>query len=121
MKAAIEDWFNLYYLSDVQKDTDPCQRIAYTVVNKLVKAVFAEYSAIAGDGAYQNLVDVLDGYRKDALQLALVGGECYVKPCPAGAGFSFTLIPRNNVLIFGRNADGEPTDVGFAEISSRGQ
>lgn len=121
MKTAIEDWFNLYYLSDVQKDTDPCQRIAYTVVNKLVKAVFAEYSAIAGDGAYQNLVDVLDDYRKDALQLALVGGECYVKPCPVGAGFSFTLIPRNNVLIFGRNADGEPTDVGFAEISSRGQ
>ena len=121
MKTAIADWFDLYYLADAQKDRDPCQRIAYTVVNKLVKAVFAEYSAVAGEGAYQNLVDALDGYKKEAVQLALVGGECYVKPCPVGEGFSFTLIPRNNVLIFGRNPDGEPTDVGFVEVSSRGQ
>ena len=47
MKAAIEDWFDLYYLADAQEDRDPCQRIAYTVVNKLVKAIFGEYSAVA--------------------------------------------------------------------------
>ena len=39
MKTAVEDWFDLYYLADSQQDRDPCQRIAYTVVNKLVKAV----------------------------------------------------------------------------------
>ena len=121
MKTAIADWFELYYLADAEKDRDPCQRIAYTVVNKLVKALFAEYSAKAGDMAYQHLVDALDTRRKEAVQLALVGGECYLKPCPGAEDFAFTLIPRNNVLIFGRNAQGEPTDVGCVEVSSRGQ
>ena len=53
MKTAIGDWFNLYYAADSTKG-DPCQRIAYTVVNKLVKAVFGEYRAEAGDGSYQH-------------------------------------------------------------------
>ena len=121
MKTAIADWFELYYSANAEKDRDPCQRIAYTVVNKLVKAMFAEYSAKAGDMAYQHLVDALDTRRKEAVQLALVGGECYLKPCPGTKDFAFTLIPRNNVLIFGRNAQGEPTDVGCVEVSSRGQ
>ena len=120
MKTAVEDWFDLYYLADSQQDRDPCQRIAYTVVNKLVKAVFSEYSAVAGDSAYQHLVDALDAQKKYALQLALVGGECYLKPCPGMDTFSFTLIPRNNVLIFGRDADGNPTDVGTMETSAYG-
>ena len=76
MKAAIGDWFSLYYGAEADKDQDPSQRIAYTVVNKLVKAVFSEYSAVAGDSAYQHLVDALDAQKKYALQLALVGGEC---------------------------------------------
>ena len=121
MKAAIADWFALYYQADVQKDADPCQRIAYTVVNKLVKAVFGEYSATAGDSTYQHLVEKLDEKRKNAVQLALVGGESYIKPCPHGDSFSFTLIPRDHVLIFGRDAEGEPTDVGMMERSSRGK
>jgi len=120
MKAAIEDWFQLYYLADSQEDRDPCQRIAYTVVNKLVKAMFGEYSAVARDATYQYLVDALDENKKNAVQLALVGGECYLKPCPGADSFGFTLIPRNNVLIFARNADGEPTDVGTMELSAYG-
>ena len=60
MKAAIEDWFDLYYRADEQTDRDPSQRIAYTVVNKLVKAVFSEYAAIPEDSSYQHLVDALD-------------------------------------------------------------
>lgn len=120
MKTAIEEWFDLYYLADSQTDRDPCQRIAYTVVNKLVKAIFGEYSAVAGDDSYQHLVERLNAHRKHAVQLALVGGECYVKPCPGDDGFSFTLIPRDHVLIFGRNADGEPTDVGTMEHSAYG-
>ena len=121
MRSAIEDWFGLYYTAEPESDSDPCQRIAYTVVNKLVKAMFGEYSAVARDSAYQHLVDALDEKRKQAVQLALIGGECYVKPCPEGAGFSFTLIPRDHVLIFGKNADGEPTDVGTMERSSHGK
>ena len=38
MKTALEDWFSLYYNSDGDQNSDPCQRIAYTVVEKLVPA-----------------------------------------------------------------------------------
>jgi A118 family predicted phage portal protein len=55
------------------------------------------------------------------MQLALVGGECYIKPCPNGMGFSYTLIPRNHLLIFGRDSHGEPTDVGLMEKSTLGK
>ena len=121
MKSAIEEWFTLYYLAESQTDRDPCQRIAYTVVNKLVKAMFGEYAAVAGDSSYQQLVDALDDSRKQAVQLAMVGGECYLKPCPGMDSFGFTLIPRNNVLVFGRDPEGEPTDVGTVELSSYGK
>lgn len=121
MKAAIEEWFSLYYLAESGEERDSCQRIPYTVVNKLNKAMFAEYKATAGDTGYQHLVDTLDLHRKQAVQLALIGGECYIKPCPVGASFAFTLIPRNNLLIFGRDPSGEPTDVGSAEISAHGK
>ena len=121
MKAAIEEWFDLYYLSDAEKNRDPCQRIAYTVVNKLVKAMFSEYTAVAGEESYQHLVAELDKSRKTAVQLALVGGECYLKPCVNGEGFLFTLIPRNHLLIFGRDAHGEPTDVGTMERTTSGK
>ena len=121
MKDAISEWFSLYYESQEADSSDPSQRIAYTVVNKLVKAMFGEYSARAKEGAYQSLVDALDGCKKNAAQLALVGGECYIKPCPDGKAFGFTLIPRDNLLIFGRNSEGEPVDVGAVELSSQGR
>ena len=115
MKSAIEEWFKLYYLAEAQTDRDPCQRIAYTVVNKLVKAMFSEYTATAAESTYQHLVAQLDNCRKEAVQLALVGGECYLKPWAGADSFHFTLIPRNHILIFGRDANGEPTDVGTME------
>ena len=121
MKNAIADWFDLYYLADSQEDRDPCQRIPYTVVNKLVKAIFGEYTASAADDGYQHLVDALDAQRKNAVQLALIGGECYIKPCPGAQTFGFTLIPRNQLLIFGKDGDGEPTDVGTMETSAYGK
>ena len=121
MKNAIADWFDLYYLADSQEDRDPCQRIPYTVVNKLVKAIFGEYTVSAADAGYQHLVDALDAQRKNAVQLALIGGECYIKPCPGAQTFGFTLIPRNQLLIFGKDGDGEPTDVGTMETSAYGK
>ena len=121
MKTAIEDWFTLYYQDDSQASSDPCQRIAYTVVNKLVKSMFGEYNAVAEDSAAQQLVNTLDKHKKHAVQLALVGGECYIKPCPGVEDFSFTLIPRNNLLIFGRNQEGNPTDVGTMERTAYGK
>ena len=40
MRKAIDRWFEMYYESTATEATDPCQRIPYTVVNKLVNAVF---------------------------------------------------------------------------------
>ena len=121
MRNAIAEWFDLYYQADAQTDRDPCQRIPYTVVNKLVKAMFGEYRAVAGEESYRHLVEELDGCRKHAVQLALIGGECYLKPCPGRDSFGFTMIPRDNILIFGRDPQGEPTDVGTVETSAYGK
>lgn len=121
MKKAIAKWQELYYHSDVTKQVDPCQRIGYTVVNKLVRTIFGEYSATAEDAKAQLVISRLDAVRKDLMQMALVEGECYIKPCIGQEGFSFLGIPRSNVLVFARNAFGEPVDVGTAEKSIRGK
>lgn len=118
MQDAIGQWFSLYYRSAVENGEDPCQRIAYTVVSKLVRTAFAEYAASAEDPSAQALLDALDAVREQAVALALVGGECYLKPWPQANGFGFTVIPRNHLLIFARDAKGEPTDVGSMERST---
>jgi len=115
MRRAIDRWFNMYYDSSEDKTTDACQRIPYTVVNKLVKSVFGEYQATAGTPFGQAVLQSLDEKKRLAFQLALVGGACYIKPCPMGTGFSFTLVPRNQALIFGRDGNGNITDVGLVE------
>lgn len=120
MRKAIDRWFSMYYDAAATEQTDPCQRIPYTVVNKLVKTVFGEYKTSAGTPFGSCVLEELDKTKRLALQLALVGGACYIKPCPTQTGFSFTLVPRNQVLIFGRDAAGRPTDMGLAEKSMEG-
>lgn len=120
MRTAIEEWFDLYYDAAVTGRADPCQRVAYTVVNKIVKTVFAEYGTKIADPFLGKIIGTLEEQKDAAMQLALVGGECYIKPCPGAAGISFTLIPRDNVLIFARDSRGEPTDVGSVEQSTLG-
>ena len=120
MRKAIRRWFAMYYDGSADEYADACQRIPYTVVNKLVKAVFGEYKATAGTPFGAELLKNLDEKKRLATQLALVGGMCYLKPCPVGAGFSFTLVPRDRVLIFGRDGAGKPTDMGLVEKSTEG-
>ncbi len=120
MRRALERWFAMYYDGTATQESDPCQRIPYTVVNKLVKSVFGEYKATASTAFGAGLLRELDAGKRLAMQLALVGGTCYIKPCPVGTGFSFTLIPRNQVLIFGRDSSGRPTDMGLVEKSVQG-
>ncbi len=121
MRRAIASWFQLYYGAEATEESDPSQRVAYTIVNKLVKTVFGEYKTSVESAFVQNVLTRLNGHAKTAMQLALVGGECYIKPCPDKDGFSFTLMGRDQVLIFGRNADGCPTDIGTVERSTRGK
>ena len=117
MRQAIADWYDLYYRHSADTEADPCQRIAYTVVGKLVRSVFGEYTMTADTPFGRRLAAELGKIKEKALQLALVAGECYLKPCPDPAGFSFTLVDRRHALIFARDASGMPTDMGFAEKS----
>lgn len=121
MQNAIREWFSLYYRSRSDEKQDPCQRIAYTVVHKLVRAAFSEYKAGCREGFYRPVLESLDRLGPKVLQLALVGGESYIKPCPTQDGFHFTLVSRKNILVFGRDAMGELTDVGTVEKSVRGK
>ena len=118
MRGAIREWFRLYYEQEATEDSDPCQRIAYTIVNKLTKTVFGEYQASSGDRFGETALGALDRIRKNAMQRALIGGEAWLKPVPAADGFRFTVVSRDNALIFGRDGRGVPIDVGTAEYTT---
>lgn len=120
MREAVQEWFSLYYgLGSADEDT--CQKLAYTVVNKLVKTMFGEYAVTAQEPVVGQIVDRLNAHKKEAVQLALVGGECFIKPWVDEQGVAFTLIPRSNVLVFARNTAGEPVDIGMVEKTTRGK
>ena len=118
MRRAIGQWFDAYY-GNAEDGADPCQRVAYTVVSKLVRTVLGEYQAVSQDPFCQAVLTKLGEKTRQAMEMSLVGGECYIKPCPEKAGFSFTLIPRDHVLVFGRDAAGHVTDMGTVEQSVR--
>lgn len=118
MRAAIPAWFELYFQDKPAEDKDPCQRIPYTIVQKLNKTVFSEYTATSKDAFADSLLTALAEKRLEAMQMALIGGECLLKPVPDKGGFRFVVIPRYNVLVLGRDASGSVTDIGTAEVTT---
>ena len=121
MRKSIDTWFRLYYHSGADAQCDPCQRVAYSVVSKLCKAIFSEYNALCDDPFYQKILRALSGCHRQAMELTLVGGESYLKPYIGTNGIGLTAIPRDRVLVFGRDPEGELTDVGTVEKSVRGK
>lgn len=120
MRAAITEWFRLYYEREATKDSDPCQRIAYTVVNKLTKTCFGEYQATSKDAFAQSILKGLDVSKRKAMQMLMVGGEAYLKPYPTANGWGVSVVRRDNVLVFGRDTDGAVTDCGTIEQTAEG-
>lgn len=120
MAAAIQEWVDLYFQKSTYEKEDPCQRIPYTIVNKLTKTTFSEYKTTSSNAFAEALLDSLAKVAPKAMQMALIGGECKLKPIPAADGFRFTVIPRQNLLVFARRADGEMTDIGIAEVTTHG-
>lgn len=120
MKKAIKEWFELYYHNKPSKDEDPCQQIPHTIVRKLTKTIFAEYDATTEDTYAESVLKALNKKSADAMQLALIGGESMLKPNPTADGFRFVVIPRNNILVFARDEEGNATDVGTAERTVSG-
>ena len=119
MKEAIEDWFQLYYQKEPTKTEDPCQQIPYTIVRKLTKTVFSEYKANSKDEFAQGILDALGAKSLDAMQMALIGGESMLKPVPTKTGFRFAVVSRHNILVFGRDGEGNMTDIGTAETCAQ--
>lgn len=120
MKQAVEDWYDLYFHREATKTEDPCQQIPYTIVRKLTKTAFSEYTATGKDEFVRGILDALDKKRDEAMQMALIGGEALLKPVPGRNGFSFGIVNRMNLLVFGRDPEGNMTDVGTAEKSASG-
>ena len=121
MQAAIKEWFALYYEREATKYSDPCQRIAYTIVNKLTKTCFGEYEASSKDEFAQEVLEAIEERKRSAMQMLLVGGETLLKPIFTPNGVAFTVIRRDNVLVFGRDITGELTDVGMTERITQGR
>ena len=122
MKEAIREWFTLYYTAEATKKEDPCMQIPYTIVRKLAKATFAEYTTTASDSYAGDILRTLnDKKRKEAFQKLLMGGEALLKPVPTASGWKWVVIARDAMLIFGRGADGEIIDVGTTETTNQGR
>lgn len=121
MKNAIKEWVNLYYQNGADDKEDPCQQIAYTIVRKLTKTVFSEYSASSTDVFADMVLQALSQKSHEALQVMLIGGESLLKPIPTGNGFYFAVVPRQNVRVFGRDVTGRLTDIGTDEKSIDGK
>ena len=120
MRAAIPEWFEMYYQVMPDKGEDPCQRIPYTIVRKLTKTIFAEYEATSKNEYADGILSALEAKRTDAMQMALIGGESKLKPIPTADGFRFVVVPRYNILVFARDAEGNMTDIGTVERSASG-
>ena len=119
MKHAITDWYDLYFQKAATDKEDPCQQIPYTIVRKLTKTAFSEYTVACKDEFTQSVLDALNKKRDSAMQKMLIGGECLLKPVPTGTGFRFTVVDRASVLVFGRNDEGNMTDIGTSEVTVR--
>lgn len=120
MKRAIEEWFHLYFDNRPTKEEDPCQRIPFVVVNKLTKTTFSEYKATVKDEFLSGILERIEKVRKRAMQLALIGGEGYLKPILTNRGLDVTFVRRDCYLVLARNETGEAVSVGTAEVSTEG-
>ena len=110
MKDAIYDWEDLYYGADVEGEDDN-QRLAYTIVRKLTKNIFAEYTAEGKSDFEKAVLEALGRARKKAMQQALIGGEILLKPLFFKDRLDFAVMPRSSLVIAGRNEKNEIIDL----------
>lgn len=126
MQNAIKDWATLYYQTEPTKDEDPCQRIPAAIVSKLTKTTFSEYVATPakqsnGTEFIVAVLAALERSRKKAMQQALIGGRCFLKPIFTAQGVAFSVIPRGCYIPLGRDERDNVTDIGTAERTVQGR
>ncbi len=120
MRAALREWLDLYYGAP-RPGEDAAPRLAALIVGKLCRTVFAEYETRlppAAPEAVQRSLAALNAAARTAMQYALVGGECLLKPVPADGGFDFTAIRRDCYVPLARDAHGRLLAVGTMERHS---
>lgn len=124
MREAIRSWFAMYYENNAPENEDDCQRLPVQIVNKLYKTVFSEYS-VSLNGVHKEflapIVERLSAVKKRAMQLALIGGECFIKPVFSGKTFDFVIVRRDAFTPFARDVHGKITDVGTTETTVVGK
>ena len=124
MRGAIREWLDLYFGRAAPGEA-PAGRTAVLIVDKLCRAVFAEYDGrlVPGGAKHHwmagNLA-ALEAVRRRAMQYALVGGECLLKPVPAGGGFDFVPVRRDCFAPLARDAHGRLQGVGMMQLLARG-
>lgn len=120
MHGAIREWFDLYFGRAVPGE-DPSGRLPVLIVDKLCRAVFAEYETrLTGADWMQGNLRALNAVRRRALQNALVGGECLLKPVLCSGGFDFVPVRRDCFAPLARDAHGRLQAVGTMELLARG-
>lgn len=115
MHAAIREWLDLYY-GAARPGEDPAARLPVLIAGKLCRTVFAEYEPRAAHPRLRTDLEALGRVRQTALQYALVGGECLLKPVPERDGFRFVPIRRDCYVPLGRDSRGRLTAVGTMEL-----
>ncbi len=127
MQQAIREWYSMYYQRPPDKEQDPCQRLPFTVVNKLTRTIFSEYSASittkgSKAGFMEDLLQKLDNIKQDAMQQALIGGECLIKPvlyqtAPGKYAMDYSVLRRCNMVPVARDFKGRLTALGTTELT----
>lgn len=120
MSKAIAEWNRMYYNQAKTEEEDPCQQIPFTIVRKLTKTMFSEYVGTAENDFAVGILKTMERVKERAVQKALICGECAMKPIPKATGWGWTIIPRTAMLVFGRNDDGDITDMGTMEQTDKG-
>ncbi|WP_425371082.1 hypothetical protein [Gemmiger formicilis] len=95
--------------------------MAALIVGKLCRTVFAEYETRLPPEAPDPLrrsLSALNAAAKTAMQYALVGGECLLKPVPRDGAFDFAAIRRDCYVPLARDAHGSLLAVGTMERHS---
>lgn len=121
MRAAITDWYGLYYNNEPNDKENPCQRLPVAIVSKLYKTTFSEYAATSKNAFAQTVLDAMGRVNKKAAQNALIGGECFLKPIFTNRGLVFSTIERRNILVLGRDETDAITSIGTAEKTTVGK
>ena len=117
MRAAQREWLELYY-GAARPGEDPAARLPVVLVGKLSRTVFAEYESGLDDPDpwMQRALAALDSVRGNAMQYAMAGGECLLKPVLKPGGPAFVPLRRDCYVPLARDSAGALQAVGSMEL-----